>query len=87
MDAKLRDELEVSIVKTLVPEYREFYEKYLPMLRQDRNIEMLVSFKPDNLENYLSDLFHGTPMLSGSSHSASASLSSTSCFSIGCVKH
>ncbi|XP_013635220.1 PREDICTED: exocyst complex component EXO70A1-like [Brassica oleracea var. oleracea] len=87
VDAKLRDELEVSIVKTLVPEYREFYEKYLPMLRQDRNIEMLVSFKPDNLENYLSDLFHGTPMLSGSSHSASASLSSTSCFSIGCVKH
>ncbi|KAL0770202.1 hypothetical protein Bca101_035352 [Brassica carinata] len=87
VDAKLRDELKVSIVKKLVPEYREFYEKYLPMLRQDRNIEMLVSFKPDNLENYLSDLFHGTPMLSGSSHSASASLSSPSCFSIRCVKH
>ncbi|WZZ48818.1 hypothetical protein YC2023_048925 [Brassica napus] len=87
VDAKLRDELKVSIVKKLVPEYREFYVKYLPMLRQDRNIEMLVSFKPDNLENYLSDLFHGTPMLSGSSHSASASLSSPSCFSIRCVKH
>ncbi|WZY91981.1 hypothetical protein YC2023_064310 [Brassica napus] len=87
VDAKLRDELKVSIVKKLVPEYREFYEKYLPMLRQDRNIEMLVSFKPDNLENYLSDLFHGTPMLSGSSHSTSASLSSPSCFSIRCVKH
>ncbi|KAF2569190.1 hypothetical protein F2Q68_00024148 [Brassica cretica] len=88
VDAKLRDELKVSIARKLVPEYREFYEKYLPMLRQDRNIEMLVCFKPDNLENYLSDLFHGTPMLSGSSHSAaSASLSSPSCFSIRCVKH
>ncbi|KAL0770199.1 hypothetical protein Bca101_035349 [Brassica carinata] len=88
VDAKLRDDLKVSIARKLVPEYREFYEKYLPMLRQDRNIEMLVCFKPDNLENYLSDLFHGTPMLSGSSHSAaSASLSSPSCFSIRCVKH
>ncbi|CAH8291682.1 unnamed protein product [Eruca vesicaria subsp. sativa] len=87
-DAKLRDELKVSIARKLVPEYREFYEKYLPLLRQDKNIEMLVSFKPDNLENYLSDLFHGTPILSGSSHSASSSLSSTtSCFSIRCVKH
>ncbi|KAL0720763.1 hypothetical protein Bca4012_035362 [Brassica carinata] len=85
-DAKLRDELKVSIARKLVPEYREFYEKYLPMLRQDRNIEMLVSFKPDNLENYLSDLFHGTAIISGSSQSASSSLSSSSCCSVGCVK-
>ncbi|KAJ0258744.1 Exocyst subunit Exo70 family protein [Hirschfeldia incana] len=87
VDVKLRDELKVSIARKLVPEYKEFYEKYLPMLRKDRNIEMLVSFKPDNLENYLSDLFHGTPILSGSSHPASSSLSSASCFSIGCVKN
>ncbi|KAL0720766.1 hypothetical protein Bca4012_035365 [Brassica carinata] len=87
VDVKLRDELKVSIARKLVPEYREFYEKYSPMLRQDRNIEMLVSFKPDNLENYLSDLFHGTPILSVSSHSAASFLSSSSCFSIRCVKH
>ncbi|CAN7043611.1 hypothetical protein BRARA_B02890 [Brassica rapa] len=86
-DAKLRDELKVSIARKLVPEYREFYEKYLPMLRHDKNIEMLVSFKLDNLENYLSDLFHGTAILSGSSHSASSSLSSSSCCSVGCVKN
>ncbi|KAG2326399.1 hypothetical protein Bca52824_009127 [Brassica carinata] len=87
VDGKLREELKVSIARKLVPEYREFYEKHLRMLRKDRNIEMLVSFKPDNLENYLSDLFHGTPILSGSSHFASSSLSSSSCFSIGCVKN
>ncbi|KAF8084891.1 hypothetical protein N665_0694s0020 [Sinapis alba] len=87
VDVKLRDELKVSIARKLVPKYREFYEKYLPMLRQDRSIEMLVTFKPDNLETYLSDLFHGTPILSGSSHSASSSLSSPSCFSIRWVKH
>ncbi|KAG2328942.1 hypothetical protein Bca52824_000122 [Brassica carinata] len=72
-DAKLRDELKVSIAKKLVPEYREFYRKYLPMLGQERNIEMLVRFKPDNLENYISDLFHGTPILASSSISSSSS--------------
>ncbi|CAH8291494.1 unnamed protein product [Eruca vesicaria subsp. sativa] len=86
-DAKLRDELKVSIASKLVPKYREFYEKYLPMLRQKSNIEMLVNFKPDNLENYLSDLFHGTEIIGGSSRSAaSSSLSSSSCCSIGCLK-
>ncbi|CAN6898035.1 unnamed protein product [Brassica oleracea] len=81
-DAKLRDELKVSIAKKLVPEYREFYSKYLPMLGQERNIEMLVRFKPDNLENYISDLFHGTPILASSSVSSS---SSTSWMSLGRV--
>ncbi|KAF8101948.1 hypothetical protein N665_0201s0243 [Sinapis alba] len=81
-DAKLRDELKVSIAKKLVPEYREFYRKYLPMLGQERNIEMLVRFKPDNLENYISDLFHGTPLLASSSVSSS---SSTSWMSLGRV--
>ncbi|RID67297.1 hypothetical protein BRARA_D02384 [Brassica rapa] len=81
LDAKLRDEFKVSIARKLVPEYKEFYQKYLPMLREEINIEMLVRFKPDNLENYLSDLFHGTPMLSDSSSSAS---SSSMCISLGC---
>ncbi|CAF2111895.1 unnamed protein product [Brassica napus] len=81
-DAKLRDELKVSIAKKLVPEYREFYKKYLPMLGQERNIEMLVRFKPDNLENYISDLFHGTQILASSSVSSS---SSTSWMSLGRV--
>ncbi|KFK36832.1 hypothetical protein AALP_AA4G177100 [Arabis alpina] len=82
-NAKLRDNLKVSIAKKLVPEYREFYEKYLPTLRQERNIEILVRFKPENLENYLSDLFHGTPLLTDYSSSA---LSSSSCISLGCVR-
>ncbi|ESQ44941.1 hypothetical protein EUTSA_v10010195mg [Eutrema salsugineum] len=82
-DAKLRDELKVSIAKKLVPEYREFYRKYLPMLGQEKNIEILVRFKPDNLENYISDLFHGTPILSSSSFSSSSS--SSSWMSLGCV--
>ncbi|KFK34771.1 hypothetical protein AALP_AA5G191600 [Arabis alpina] len=82
-DAKIRDELKVSIARKLVPEYREFYRKYLPMLGQERNIEMLVRFKPDNLENYISDLFHGTPILGFSSFSSSSSSSSRK--SLRCV--
>jgi len=82
-NAKLRDELKVSIAKKLVPEYREFYRKYLPMLGQERNIEILVRFKPDNLENYISDLFHGTPIHASSSFSSSSSSSSWK--SLGCV--
>ncbi|CAH8359217.1 unnamed protein product [Eruca vesicaria subsp. sativa] len=83
-DAKLRDGLKVSIAKKLVPAYREFYRKYIPMLGQERNIEMLVRFKPDNLENYISDLFHGTPILASSSVSSSSS-SSSSWISLDCV--
>ncbi|CAH8359053.1 unnamed protein product [Eruca vesicaria subsp. sativa] len=83
-DAKLRDEIKVSIARKLVPEYREFYEEYLPTLRQKSTMEMLVNFKPDNLENYLSDLFHETEIISGSSHH---SASCSSCCPIGCVKN
>ncbi|CAH8389694.1 unnamed protein product [Eruca vesicaria subsp. sativa] len=84
-DSKLRDELKVSIARKIVSQYREFYRKYLPMLGQEKNIEMLVRFKPDNLENYISDLFHGTPILSSSSVSSTSSSSSTSWLSLGRV--
>lgn len=61
-DAKLRDELKESIAKKLVPAYREFYDTYLVMLSGEKNLEMLVRFGPDDLGNYLSDLFHGATM-------------------------
>ncbi|KAG2309332.1 hypothetical protein Bca52824_029080 [Brassica carinata] len=81
-DAKLREELKVSIARKLVPEYRYFYEKYLQFLREERNIEMVMRFKPDNLENYLSDLFHGTLI-----HCGSSSASFSMCISLGCVRN
>lgn len=58
-DAKLRDEIRVSIVRKLVPAYREFYDTHFTTLSGERNLEVLVKFSPDNLENYLSDLLHG----------------------------
>ncbi|CAL5322418.1 unnamed protein product [Camellia sinensis] len=71
-DRKLRDEIKVSIAKKLVPAYRKFYDTYLITLSGERNLEVLVRFSPDNLGNYLSDLFHGTAV-SGSSSSSSSS--------------
>uniref|UniRef100_A0A2N9E2S5 Exocyst subunit Exo70 family protein n=1 Tax=Fagus sylvatica TaxID=28930 RepID=A0A2N9E2S5_FAGSY len=69
-DGKLRDQLKVSIAKKLVPEYQEFYDTYLVMLIGEKNLELLVRFSPDDLGNYLSDLFHGTST-SGSTSSSS----------------
>lgn len=70
-DGKLRDELKVSIAKKLVPVYQEFFDMYLVTLSGEKNLELLVKFSPDDLGNYLSDLFHGTST-SGSSTSTSS---------------
>ncbi|KAJ6900488.1 exocyst complex component EXO70H1-like [Populus alba x Populus x berolinensis] len=64
-DRRLRDELKVSIAKELIPAYREFYDKHKVMLRRVKDFEVFVRFGPDDLGNYLSDLFHGTA-ISGS---------------------
>ncbi|CAI0411508.1 unnamed protein product [Linum tenue] len=74
---KFRDELKVSIAKKLVPAYREFYDNYVVgsgMLSGDSLEVLMVKFGPDDLENYLSDLFHG-----GSSSGSSSSNSSRGC--------
>ncbi|KAJ6690343.1 hypothetical protein OIU85_006598 [Salix viminalis] len=61
-DMKLRDELKVSIAKELIPAYREFYDTHRMALRMENNFEMFVRFTPDDLENYISALFHGTAL-------------------------
>ncbi|XVF75431.1 hypothetical protein PTKIN_Ptkin13bG0188300 [Pterospermum kingtungense] len=73
-DGKLRDELKVSIARKLVPAYTELYQTYLVTLStEDKNLEVLARIAPDDLENYLSDLFHGTPFSSTSLLSSSHS--------------
>ncbi|XP_050209907.1 exocyst complex component EXO70H1-like [Mercurialis annua] len=81
LDGKLRDELKLSIARKLVPAYREFCEVYLVGMSGARNLEMVVRFSPDDLGNYLSDLFHGAE--SSDSLSSWSSLSiSQSCIPI-----
>ncbi|KAK9283225.1 hypothetical protein L1049_011461 [Liquidambar formosana] len=78
-NGRLRDEMKVSIARKLVNAYREFYESNVVMLSGESNLEGLARIGPDDLGNYLSDLFHGSSASVGSSSSSS---SFSSCWSI-----
>ncbi|CAN1747147.1 Exocyst complex component EXO70H1, partial [Linum perenne] len=58
-NGNFRDALKVSITKKLVPVYREFHDKYGGLLSGKKSLEVLVKYGPDDVELYLSDLFHG----------------------------
>lgn len=58
-DPKLRDEVKISLARKIVSGYRIFYEKYREQLRSG-GVKSVVRFAPDDLQNYLSDLFYGT---------------------------
>ncbi|EXB65359.1 Exocyst complex component 7 [Morus notabilis] len=82
-DGKLRDELKVSIANKLVPKYRQFYDANLDVLcsEEKNSLQLLVRFSPDDLGNYLSDLFHGASNSGSSKSSSSSSLSPHRCLS------
>lgn len=71
-DSKMRDEIKISVAKKISPAYRTFYDKYRDAFR---GVDSVVKYAPDDLGNYLSDLFHNTggPGSSGTpSHSSSS---------------
>lgn len=78
-DGKLRDDMKVSIAKKLAPKYQEFYDNNIAMLSEEKNLELLVRFSPDDLGNYLSDLFHGASTSGSSRSSALLLLPSRGC--------
>ncbi|XP_020412184.1 exocyst complex component EXO70A1-like [Prunus persica] len=80
-DGKLRNDLKVSISQKLVPTYQEFYDTYMVMLSGEKNMELLARVSPNDLGNYLSDLFHGTSA-SVSSTTSSSLVPSQRCFLI-----
>ncbi|KAF8102215.1 hypothetical protein N665_0200s0009 [Sinapis alba] len=53
-DSKLRDEIKVSVAMMLIPAYSEFYKKYRAGLPEN------VGFAPDDIGNYVSDLYFGS---------------------------
>ncbi|XP_022755717.1 exocyst complex component EXO70H1-like [Durio zibethinus] len=60
-DPKLRDDIKTSLVRRIIPIYKEFYETYGGMqLRKEMWVESLVRYTPDDLGNYWSDLFYGS---------------------------
>lgn len=74
-DSKLRDDIKVSIARKIMPLYREFYQKQRAKLGRGWTLASVVRYAPEDVGNYLSDLFFGT-IGSGSSTSKSDSSSS-----------
>lgn len=62
-DPQLREELRISISEKVLPAYRSFVGRYGSQLENGRNAGKYIKYAPDDLENYLSDLFEGTPLL------------------------
>ncbi|KAI3830089.1 hypothetical protein L1987_04222 [Smallanthus sonchifolius] len=67
-DRKLRDEIKISLSRKISPAYRTLYERYRGYFQ---GVDSVVRYAPDDLGNYLSDLFHGAGA-SGSTHSSSS---------------
>ncbi|KAK7396522.1 hypothetical protein VNO78_17590 [Psophocarpus tetragonolobus] len=74
-DRELRDEIKGSIARSIVPRYREWYNALLATVGSVRNLTVTeyVTFTPEDIENYLANLF-----FFGTSPSAVSSLSLTS---------
>ncbi|CAI9776712.1 unnamed protein product [Fraxinus pennsylvanica] len=70
-DRKLREEIKISLAKKIIPSYRVFYEKHRGKIRRDFGVESIVRYAPEDLNNYLSDLFFGIEV-SGSTKTCSS---------------
>ncbi|XP_022852300.1 exocyst complex component EXO70B1-like [Olea europaea var. sylvestris] len=62
-DPQLREELRISISEKVLPAYRAFVGRFGSHLESGRNAGKYIKYTPDELENYLLDLFEGTPLI------------------------
>lgn len=60
-DAQLREELRISISEKVIPAYRSFMGRFGNQLESGRSSGKYIKYTPEDLENYLLDLFEGTP--------------------------
>ncbi|KAG5043701.1 hypothetical protein GLYMA_03G174300v4 [Glycine max] len=75
-DRELRDEIKGSIARSIVPRYREWYNVLLAKVGSVRDLTATeyVTFTPEDIENYLVNLFFfGTSSSAVSSSSVSSS--------------
>lgn len=63
-DAQLRDELIISVSEKVIPAYRSFLGRFKNQLESGRHSGKYIKYTPDDLENSLSDLFEGSPVVS-----------------------
>ncbi|KAL6973052.1 hypothetical protein U1Q18_027227 [Sarracenia purpurea var. burkii] len=60
-DAQLREELRISISEKVIPAYRSFLGRFGSQLDSGKQAGKYIKYTAEELENYLSDLFEGTP--------------------------
>ncbi|KAK4781347.1 hypothetical protein SAY86_015449 [Trapa natans] len=60
-DTQLQDELRISISVMVIPAYRSFLGRFRSQLVSGRNSKKYIKYTPEDLENYVSDLFVGVP--------------------------
>ncbi|KAF6161454.1 hypothetical protein GIB67_009333 [Kingdonia uniflora] len=60
-DPQLREELRISISEKVLPAYRFFMGRFGSHLESGRHAKKYIKYTPDDLENYLLDLFEGVP--------------------------
>ncbi|KAL8501658.1 hypothetical protein ACS0TY_020966 [Phlomoides rotata] len=56
-DPKRRDDIKMSLARKIVPSYREFYQKHRGNFARQMGVESIIRYAPEDLNNYLSDLF------------------------------
>ncbi|CBI15660.3 unnamed protein product, partial [Vitis vinifera] len=62
-DAQLREELRISISEKVIPAYRSFMGRFGNNLESGRNAGKYIKYTPEDLENYLLDLFEGSSLV------------------------
>ncbi|GFP98306.1 exocyst complex component exo70a1 [Phtheirospermum japonicum] len=62
-DPQLREELRISISEKVIPAYRSFMGRFGSQLESGRHAGRYIKYTPEDLENYLLDLFEGTPLI------------------------
>ncbi|EEF51795.1 exocyst complex component EXO70B1 [Ricinus communis] len=62
-DPQLREELRISISEKVLPAYRAFLGRFGSQLESGRHAGKYIKYTADDLENYLLDLFEGTPLV------------------------
>ena len=60
-DAQLREELRISISEKVLPAYRSFMGRFGNQVESGRHAGKYIKYTADDLENYLLDLFEGSP--------------------------
>ncbi|OMO76907.1 Exocyst complex protein Exo70 [Corchorus capsularis] len=59
-DSQLREELRITISEKVIPAYRSFMGRFWRQLQSGKRAAKYIKYAPEDLENYLLDLFEGS---------------------------